>query len=176
MTIKDGLRQVVRATREKEATELLPRCDDAPPPARQWSAKDNLAHMAVWREHAAAILEGSRTGSEVRSWSGDIDAENERILEETRALSAAQVRERVRTSWEALSDAVEACSEEVLLSPRRAYPDRKTWQVVPGNTHLHLAEHLGYWHREHGDEAAAEAAAKWADELHRAAFPDSHLY
>ena len=45
--------------------------------------------------------------------------------------------------------------------------------MIPGNTFFHIAEHLGYWHTERGEDAAAEAAAVWAHDLASKNFPDA---
>ena len=58
------------------------------------------------------------------------------------------------------------------MSPRPYRPDGQTWEVVPGNAHLHLAEHLGYLALERGDMRAAEEAARWGHDLDVGAFPD----
>jgi len=103
---------------------------------------------------------------------GELDVANAAIYAETRDLSAADVLERSRRSWEALAAEIDACTVEDLLSARPDQPDRKAWEIVPGNTHGHLAEHLGYWHSERGDEASAEAAQLWQLGLDERAFKD----
>jgi tetratricopeptide (TPR) repeat protein len=46
------------------------------------------------------------------------------------------------------------------------------WEVVPGNCHLHVAEHLVFWYEAQGDDRAAEQAQLWALEVQEAAFSD----
>ena len=154
----------MKAGREKEASDLLPHVDDSPPsqPGR-WTAKDVLAHLLAWRVAAAAELEAVRTGGAFVS--EDIDEFNAKVYETARPQPAASTLDQGRRSWESLGAAVEACSEEELLQPRKRRPEQPAWQVVPGNTYFHIAEHLGYWHTERGDDAAAEGAAKWAHGL-----------
>ena len=174
MAVKDTLRHLMQAGREKEASELIPHVDDSPPaqPGR-WTAKDNLAHLLAWRLTAAAELEAVRTGSPApASVSEDIDENNANVYEATRNQRAAVVLEDARLSWATLAAAVDACSEGDLLKPRIRRPEQAAWQVIPGNTFSHIAEHLGYWHTERGEEAAAEEAAVWAHDLAFASFPD----
>ena len=63
------------------------------------------------------------------------------------------------------------CSDADLRQPRPGRPGQEVWETVPGNAHLHLAEHPGYLYAEAGDAAAAETAALWAHELDNRAFP-----
>jgi len=174
VALKDTLRDLVQAGRDKEASDLLPHVDDSPPsqPGR-WTAKDNLAHLSAWRLTAAAELEAIRTESPApASVPEDIDENNAKVYEATRNQRAAPVLEEARRSWATLAAAVEACSEGDLLKPRIRRPEQAAWQVIPGNTFFHIAEHLAYWHSERGEDAAAEGAAVWAHDLAFASFPD----
>jgi tetratricopeptide (TPR) repeat protein len=82
-----------------------------------------------------------------------------------KGMPAARVRESARESWQALRQALDACTEAVLLGPRPGWPEQVTWSVIPGNAHVHIAEHLGYLAAERGDPSAAEEVAKWAHRL-----------
>jgi tetratricopeptide (TPR) repeat protein len=174
VVIKDTLRLLVRAGREKEGSDLVPNVDDSPPlqPGR-WTAKDNLAHLSAWRLIAAAELEAVRTGTPApASVTEDIDGGNAKIFEATRHQRAASVLEEARHSWATLEAALEACSEEDLLKPRVRRPEMPLWQVIPGNTYFHIAEHLGYWHDERGEPDQSEGAALWAHDLAKKNSPD----
>lgn len=161
------------AAREKEASDLLPHVDDSPAsqPGR-WTAKDNLAHLLAWRVYAAAELDAVRAGGPGTVMSGDINEYNAKVYEAARDQPAASVLDEARRSWAALAAAVEACSEEELLKPRKRQPEQPAWQMIPGNTYFHIAEHLGYWHTERGEDAPAEEAAKWAHGLVLTTFTD----
>jgi tetratricopeptide (TPR) repeat protein len=173
MELKDKLRLLVKSGREKEASDLLTHVNDSPPakPGR-WTAKDNLAHMTAWRAYAAAELEAVRTSAEGPDASEEIDEFNARVYAANRDQPAASVLAEGRRSWDALEQALEACSEEDLLKPRVRRPEQPLWQVIPGNTYFHVGEHLGYFHSERGNDAAAEAAAKWAYDLARETFTE----
>jgi tetratricopeptide (TPR) repeat protein len=174
VAIKDKLRSLMKAGREKEASDFIPHVDDSPPsePGR-WAAKDNLAHLSAWRLTAAAELEAVRTGNPAPlTVSEDIDEGNAKVYEATRHQPAASVLDEARRSWTTLEAALEACSEDDLLKPRIRRPEQPAWQVIPGNTYFHVAEHLGYWHSERGEDAAAEEAAIWAHDLANATFTD----
>jgi tetratricopeptide (TPR) repeat protein len=167
VAIKDTLRLLMKAGRKKEASDLVPHVDDSPPaqPGR-WTAKDNLAHLSAWRLIAAAELEAVRTGSSApASVSEDTDENNANVYEATRNQRAAEVLEEADRSWATLTAAVEACTEKELLKPRIRRPEQAAWQVIPGNTYFHIAEHLAYWHDERGEPDQSEAAAVWAHDL-----------
>ena len=172
MDIKESLRLIVKETRAKETSDLLPFVDDSPSsiPGR-WTAKDNLAHMSAWRVHAAESLQAARLHKDARDM-GELDVANAAIYAETKDLSADAVRDRSRRSWDALAAEIEACTVDDLHGSRPGQPERQAWEIVPGNTHGHLAEHLGYWHSERGDEASAEAAQLWQLGLDERAFDD----
>jgi len=164
----------MKAGREKEESDLIPYVDDsALSQAGQWTAKDNLAHLTAWRLTAAAELEAVRTGTPApASVSEDIEESNAKVYEMTRDHPAASVLDEARRSWATLIAAVEACSEEDLLKPRVRRPEQPAWQVIPGNTFFHIAEHLAYWHDERGEPAQSEIAALWAHDLANENFPD----
>ena len=177
MAIKDRMQRLIKAAREKEASDLLPHVDDSPPsePGR-WTAKDNLAHMTAWRLTAAAELDAARTGGSGPVVSADINEHNAKIYEAARQKPAASVIDAGARSWDLLEAALDVCSEEDLLKPRTRRPEQPAWQVIPGNTYFHVAEHLGYWQTERGEDAAAEGAARWAHDLARTTMPeDEHL-
>lgn len=170
MELKDSLLMLVAATREKEAADLVPHVDDSPPDAGRWTAKDNLAHMSAWRDHAAGVLEAVCSGGPAPHFVDDLVVENAKIYTATHDLPARTVLEEARRSWERLKSAIEACSADDLTGPRPGRPDQQAWEVIPGDTHFHLAEHLGYWSSERGHEEAAEKAAIWAHDLNNDAF------
>jgi len=164
----------MKAGREKEASDLVPNVDDsAPPQPGRWTAKDNLAHLSAWRLTAAAELTAVRTGSPApASFSEDMDESNAKVYEMTRDHPAVSVLDEARRSWATLEAALEACSEEDLLKPRVRRPERPLWQVIPGNTYFHIAEHLAYWHDERGEPDQSEGAALWAHDLANKNSPD----
>jgi hypothetical protein len=172
--IKDKLQLLMSAAREKEASALVPYVDGSTPSdSGHWSARDNLAHLAAWRLFAAAEIDAVRTGVASPGLTGETeDQENARIYETTRDQTAAEVRKTADRSWAELAAAIEACSEEDLEKPRPRRPGQRIWETIPGNTYFHIAEHLGWWNTERGDDLAAEDAAKWAHDLVIGVFPE----
>ena len=168
--LKRRLLQTLAASAEREAE--LHRLSAGPPPAdpSEWGAKDHVAHLAHWRRYAAKVLTAVRTGTSVPD-AVDIDALNAEILSANRGRSADDIQEDALASYAELARAIDDCSDGDLMQAR-AGRETLAWEVVPPNGHLHLAEHLGFWHLAHGDEAAADAAQKWMLEVHEAAFTD----
>jgi tetratricopeptide (TPR) repeat protein len=168
--LKKRLLQTLVASAEREGELHRLAADPVPAVTNEWGAKDHVAHLAHWRKHAAQVLTAVRTGGTPPN-SDDIDKLNAAVHSANRGRSADDIKEDALASYTELARAIDDCSDDDLLKAR---PDRETlaWEVVPPNGHLHLGEHLGFWHLAHGDEAAADQAQKWMLEVHEAAFID----
>ena len=170
--MRQRLLATVAASREREH-ELLAMVDDSPAPEPGvWTVKDHLAHLSAWRTYAARVLDAVRTASAAPVVADDDDVQNAEIYAATKDLSADKVKADARTSYDELEAAIAACSEQDLLKPHPRSPAALVWQVVPGNGHYHLGQHLMFWHLEQGDEEAAEVAQQWVFDLDRAEFPE----
>ncbi len=168
--LKKHLLETLVASQDRER-ELERLCDDVPSPdAETWTAKDHVAHLAHWRRHAAQLLAAVHAGAPAPS-ADDIDGVNAEVQAANRGRPAVEVKEDARASYAELARAIEDCSDDELLKPREGR-DGPVWEVVPPNGHLHLGEHLGFWHQAHGDEPAAEASQLWMLGVHEAAFSD----
>ena len=170
--IRERLLAAVEASREREH-ELIALADDSPPPEPGlWTAKDHLAHLNEWRLYAARTLDAGRTGTQAPDLGDETDAINARFYENNKDKTSDLVKSEAHSSYDQLEAALAACTDDVLNRPRPHVPDAPLWQVVPGNCHGHLAEHLVFWHLEQGDEEGAEAAQQWVYELVRREFPE----
>jgi len=159
---------VASQDRERELERLV---DDVPSSdPQEWTAKDHVAHLAHWRRYAAQFLDAVRTGSPPPN-ADDVDGVNAVVQAANRDRPAVEVKEDARVSYAELARAIEDCSDEELLRKREGR-DGLVWEVVPPNGHLHLGEHLGFWHQAHGDEPAAEASQIWMLGVHEAAFSE----
>jgi hypothetical protein len=168
--LKKRLLQTLVAAAEREAE--LHRLSAGPPPddPSEWSAKDHVAHLAHWRRHAGEVLTAIRTGAAPPE-SGDIDMRNAQVHAANQGRSADDIKEDALASYAELARAIDDCSDDDLLRPR-VEREMLAWEVVPPNGHLHLGEHLGFWHLAHGDVQAADQALNWMLEIHEAAFTD----
>lgn len=170
--LKPRILATIAASREREH-ELLAMCDDSPPlEPGVWTVKDHLAHLSAWRVYAAGVLDAARTGTKPPEVADDDDVQNAQIYAANQSRSADVIKSDARASYDQLEAAVAACSEGDLLKPHPRFPRAKLWQVVPGNGHYHLGQHLMFWHLEQGDEEAAEVAQQWVYDLDRAEFPE----
>jgi DinB family protein len=171
-SLRDRLLQTLEAAQEREAV-LLALCDDSPATEEgRWTAKDNVAHLNTWREHAVHTLDAIRHGEPAEGPFDDsqIDGRNAEIYEAHRRDAADDVRAASASTYAALKQAVAACTDEEL---RRERPTGgELWRVVPGNGHAHVAQHVASWDLEHDDPAGAEATALWAYTLETDLFPD----
>ncbi len=171
-SLRDRLLQTLDAAQEREAM-LLALCDDTSSSEEgRWTAKDNVAHLNTWREHATHTLDAVRNGQPVEGPFDDsqIDGRNAEIYEAHRRDSSDEVRAGSATTYAALKQAVAACSDDEL---RRERPNGgEVWRVVPGNGHAHVAQHVSSWLAEHDDAAGAEETALWAFTLETDLFPE----
>jgi hypothetical protein len=172
-SLKERLLQTLDAARVKEQA-LLELADDSPPlEPGGWTAKDNIAHLSTWREHAARTLDAVRLGNPVDgpAHESDLDARNAEIYEAHRGDSAATVRAAAHDTYTALIAAVRACTDDDLLRERPG-AGGPVWRVVPGNGHSHVAQHLSYWAADRNDPAGAEKAARWGYDVDVELFPE----
>jgi tetratricopeptide (TPR) repeat protein len=169
--LKKRLLQMLVAAQDRER-ELENLCDDARPDPGQWTAKDHIAHLAHWRRHAAQVLNAARTGAPAPN-AEDVDAVNADVEAANRDRPAEAVKDDARASYAELARAIDDCSDEDLMKPRPGRESAKVLEVVPGNGHLHVGEHLGFWYEAHGDHRGAEQAQLWTLEVHEAAFTDA---
>lgn len=157
---KQELRQALIETRQREK-ELEAMCSDGPSdPSGRWLPKDHLVHMAWGREHEAMVVDAVRTGKEVPP---DVaEGHNDTVYAANRDRPLSEVLADAQRSWDLLLAAVDACSEEDLQRP---HPHRPARTLFEGSAGDHLGAHLMWAHLDAGDEAAAEAAVRWAWDL-----------
>ena len=171
--MKEKLQRLIDASRQKEADVLFPHVDDREPDVPgKWTTKDVVAHMLSWRQVAIGEINAVLTGSEVPDVSTDDDRENEKFYARTHHMPARSILDAAAKSWADLAAAVEACTEDDLEGPRPRYPNQKLLQAATGNTYYHVAEHIGYWYSDQGNEAEAEKAALWGYDLVTMVMPD----
>jgi len=98
-----------------------------------------------------------------QTW-GDEHAQNAATYARDREKPAAQVLAEADASWERLELLLSGLDDALLRSARPGRPGQLLWEVIPGDTYQHLAEHLGYFHGDTGLKAADDAQ-EWACEL-----------
>lgn len=147
---------LVRRLRESRAKleETVGRLSDARmarPGPDGWSAKDHLAHVAIWEESLLALLEGrdreAAMGLEpTPTW--DLDAANAAIYERHRGLSLSTVRDLSQETHARVLAALARLTDADLLRPYAHYqpndPPHNPKPVIgwiDGNTWEHYAEH-----------------------------------
>lgn len=152
--------QALAETREREA-ELVALCTDAlPDPSRRWRPQDHLRHMSWSRDFEARVIDAVRTG-------GDLPPKLEEgwqdsVYEATKGEAAAEVIAGAARSWDLIEAAVQATAEEALARP---HPHDSSRKLVDGSPSDHLAAHIFWCHIEAGNEKAAEAILRWAQEV-----------
>ena len=166
--MKQRLLRAIDSARAREA-ELEDLAVDEPADTDgRYHAKDHLAHMAWWRSRSADLIEAVRTGDEPPP-SVEDEVRNAITYEENRDRSADGIKRDARASWEELTEAIRACSEDDFVKPHPYAPDTALWGVVPADAG-HLGVHLMFLHLDRRDEARAESAARWGYEVETSFF------
>jgi len=161
--VKPQLRRTVEAAQAKERVLAELSDDTTAGVDGRWTAKDHVAHLSAWREHAARVLDAALCGED-QPEDLDIDTQNARIHATYRDQSARDVLAAAHASYDQLLATIDATPETVLQRNRKGRPG-PVWIVVPGNGHAHVGQHVSQWQLEHGDDSAAEQTALWVHGL-----------
>lgn len=157
---KEALLRRIHESRGKleAAVGRLSDAQMAEPGPDGWSAKDHLAHVAIWEESLLALLEGRDREAAMGlaptpAW--DLDAANAAIYERHRGLSLSAVRGLFQETHARVLAALANLTDADLLRPYSHYqPNEPPYNPKPvvgwidGNTWAHYDEH-----------------AKWIDEM-----------
>jgi hypothetical protein len=147
----------------RAAIDALSDDELALPAQGEWTRRDLIAHVEWWELHAARVVEALCAGLEPYDREGafDLDAQNARVLEESRGRSAADVRQGEAEAWSRLLAVLEAAPEQDLVEAGRfPWTDGEPLvETVRWDTDRHWAEHLPHL----GGDAAAAAPADPAD-------------
>lgn len=171
--MKQKLLALIELGRRKEAEVLLPHVDDSEPPKPgEWTVKDTVAHLMSWRHEYVGEFNTVLIGTPPPVVDDDDNVTNAAFYAQTHHLPATTILESAAHSWDALSSAVQACTEDQLQGPRPGHPQIKLWMMVPQVAVDHIADHIGYWYADHGDPAAEEAAAMWRYDANVQSFDD----
>jgi tetratricopeptide (TPR) repeat protein len=162
----------------RQSLELLQPHRAEAPPEQGWDARDNLHHMASWKERWVRWLEAPASGR-ASLVVDDIDAFNDRLAQEGRAKSWEDVAGAAATVNGQLRGAIEGLSEEQLQEQVPALSSlekRPLWRrlLLVGFTHPvdHLADFL--WAR--GDMAEARRLRVAAVDQVKEAFGEGDAY
>jgi len=89
--LKRKLLETLRAARDHEAQLEAAAVDVPAHPNGRWSAKDQLAHLAWWRNRAATVVDAARTGGEQPA-PVELEVRNTQTYLENKDRSAADIR------------------------------------------------------------------------------------
>jgi hypothetical protein len=110
-----------------------------------WSIKDTLAHNAEWDNRHRAELEAIERGEQLPGpddGDDEEDRENALIFEMHRDKSWDEVRDMLRDAYGRAGDYLGRVSEDTLVAPYPADPDRPSWRFLAGNHVLHPMIHI----------------------------------
>jgi tetratricopeptide (TPR) repeat protein len=144
--------------------ELIALTDDQPSAiSDRWTAKDHVAHLAAWREHAEHVVRAATAGAAYPEVP-DIDAANAETYAANRDRPAHDVKVAAANSYAELISALRSAADADLKRPREGRPG-EVWRSIPADGHQHVGQHLIQWHLEAGDTDSAEQIALWVREL-----------
>lgn len=135
-----------------------------PPEARDreggpdgWSAKDLVAHIAVWNRRRAEDLRAVRNGEAPREPEEDFDHENAAIFEAHRALSWEEVLGLAEEATAGFQAEVAELSEEDLERLDYLFRDGESplWRSIVGTGYNHPLVHLSEFYQSQGDRRRA---------------------
>jgi tetratricopeptide (TPR) repeat protein len=116
--------------------------------ADRWSPKDEIAHLASWKERVVGNLEAAaRRESLVRY--DDYEAVNARDFEAYRDWLWSEVLEKAAEANRQLVEQIEARSEADLEAALTE--ERTVWQSIAGTGYTHPVIHLGQVYLGRGD-------------------------
>lgn len=131
-----------------------------------WTAKDHLAHLAVWEDSLNALLDHQprreRMGIDQATWdSGDIDAINAVIQQRYHDTPLADVRRMLRDTHEQLLARLKPLYDSDLQLPYSCYQsgsiqERPAILYLVGDSFAHYDEHLPWIRAIVEGEAASE--------------------
>ncbi len=144
-----------------------------------WSAKDIIAHLAVWRMRQLDRLEAAARGETLPSSGPDFDDINREIFEAHRDKTWDEVRAMLDEAHQRTLDTVRLTPEDELTrAPQPGEPTR--WRSVLNENISHAMTHLWQFHLEHGqpEQAVAlqEAISQSLKDLDDADFQGVGLY
>lgn len=168
--LKQNLQEVVADARAREQ-EIVNAATDLPAdPGGRWHAKDQLAHLAWWRDRDGRLIDAVRTGSPpppaVGSREGQEEGRQNGVIYQTyRDRPLSEIREFATSAWDHFAAALEACSREDLLRPHPYAEGEVLWQTGLGIAY-HTGEHLTYWYQDAGDADRVEATQRWLRDIY----------
>jgi tetratricopeptide (TPR) repeat protein len=113
----------------------------------QWSAKDVLAHVVIWKERRAQLLTPAAR-SEPPATFGDIDQVNAEIFEAHRHDSWAEILEHSEQAHRSLVERTQALEDDELAATD-AFPwqtGRPLWRRIVGNGYIHPIAHFAEYY------------------------------
>ena len=139
--VRNAHRSFASAARASSDESLLAEAPGMP----GWTRKDVLAHVEWWNRHSTAVLRGLRSGVDPYPDTGepwDIDTHNARVLAESRARTADDVRAGEAASFEELMAALEEATDHELFDAGvQPWLDGTAIAMVAADTWDHYPEH-----------------------------------
>ncbi len=169
MDVKPGVLDALSRAHAAERDFLASLSDEersAASSAQRWSAKDLVAHLAVWKQRLARSLAAMTRGSAPVA-DVNVEAENAAIFEESRDLPWAPLEDMLRRAQAGLAEQAQVLKEEDWLDSRRfAWQNSQPyWRLIVIDGYWHPILHLAQFHYDR-DEAQCLNERVESDTVH----------
>jgi tetratricopeptide (TPR) repeat protein len=160
-TIQAALLDLLEQARDERQAwiESIPEAEwQATGTPEQWSLKDDLAHMAFWDGRSAERIAAALRGDAPAEGGPGFQEINERVFEERRGWTWAQVLDDAERSHAALIDHVRALGDAALTEARAVAGggERTIAADLLGNGYWHIIEHVARSYAARGQLERAE--------------------
>jgi hypothetical protein len=109
-----------------------------------WTIKDNIAHISVWQLRVITMLDAILNHTNLPDLAieeEDIDTANERLYQENKDRSLADVQQEFSMSAQQVMAYIEVMSDEQLNQPQVWLRGKSVLPYIIGNTYDHYQEH-----------------------------------
>lgn len=131
---------------------------------QHWSAKDLIAHLAVWKERVALIVSAAVRGDPPPRY-GDTDAENAATFDQHRNLPWEKARKMLERAEVALIERVQALHDQELANvqwPTGRMLGQPLWRGIVMGGFWHPILHLSEFYYKRGDAERLDELVKRA--------------
>ena len=155
MDLKQKLLELVAEAHQTELTfiaELVEEERGLKGSFQEWSAKDELVHMAAWKGimcERFRAFQADQTPPAFDDW----DAVNEEIFNRHRDDSWAEVVDYLEVSYKQMVEQIQAISEDDLMDGGRYawLRGRSLFKQTLHNGYFHPHGHIALWYGKHSD-------------------------
>jgi len=168
--VKERLLNLIKLAHNEEQalfTKLSSKERSAVGKLEQWSAKDLIAHLAVWKERMIQNIMATLRNKNLPI-DGDLDEINAKIFEVNKNSSWDETLAYAERACRSAIECVRAVPHEKLVDSNTLpwQEGRPLWRIIAGNSYIHPIAHLAeYYCKREDNHYATKLCEKAADLL-----------